>query len=91
MPSSLFKKHFFSTKNIDLSAILYCFYDIIISGIESYDGCKSLLKGMMPMSVKNFAHILKKGYCKMSVYEALSLMIAFATLIVLVNNKDNKK
>ena len=27
----------------------------------------------------------------MSVYEALSLMIAFATLIVLVNNnKDNK-
>ncbi|MDY2955601.1 putative holin-like toxin [Enterococcus cecorum] len=27
----------------------------------------------------------------MSVYEALSLMIAFATLIVLVNNKDNKK
>ncbi|WP_281958788.1 putative holin-like toxin [Enterococcus cecorum] len=27
----------------------------------------------------------------MSVYEALSLMIAFATLIVIVNNKDNKK
>ncbi|WP_279292393.1 putative holin-like toxin [Enterococcus cecorum] len=28
----------------------------------------------------------------MSVYETLSLMIAFATLIVLVNNnKDNKK
>ncbi|MEO5294062.1 putative holin-like toxin [Enterococcus cecorum] len=27
----------------------------------------------------------------MSVYEALSLMIAFATLIVLVNNKGNKK
>ncbi len=91
MPSSLFKKHFFPTKNIDLSAISHCFLSIIISGIESYDGCKSLLKGMMPMSVKNSAHILKKGYCKMSVYEALSLMIAFATLIVIVNNKDNKK
>lgn len=43
------------------------------------------------MSVKTWQRISKKGYCKMSVYEALSLMIAFATLIVLVNNKDNKK
>lgn len=43
------------------------------------------------MSVTTLTHILKKGYCKMSVHEALSLMIAFATLIVLVNNKDNKK
>ena len=43
------------------------------------------------MSVTTLTHILKKGICAMSVYEALSLMIAFATLIVLVNNKDNKK
>ncbi|MDZ5564136.1 putative holin-like toxin [Enterococcus cecorum] len=43
------------------------------------------------MSVTTLQRILKKGYCKMSVYEALSLMIAFATLIVLINNKDNKK
>ena len=43
------------------------------------------------MSVITLQRILKKGYCKMSVHEALSLMIAFATLIVLVNNKDNKK
>ncbi|HJF79226.1 MAG TPA: putative holin-like toxin [Enterococcus cecorum] len=44
------------------------------------------------MSVTTLQRILKKGICKMSVYEALSLMITFATLIVLVNNnKDNKK
>ncbi|HLQ87306.1 putative holin-like toxin [Enterococcus cecorum] len=43
------------------------------------------------MSVTTLQRILKKGICKMSVYEALSLMIAFATLIVLTNNKDNKK
>nr|WP_248629320.1 putative holin-like toxin [Enterococcus cecorum] len=43
------------------------------------------------MSVTTLQRILKKGNCAMSVYEALSLMIAFATLIVLVNNKDNKK
>ncbi|WP_248626569.1 putative holin-like toxin [Enterococcus cecorum] len=43
------------------------------------------------MSVTTLQRILKKGICKMSIYEALSLMIAFATLIVLTNNKDNKK
>ena len=43
------------------------------------------------MSVITLQRILKKGNCAVSVYEALSLMIAFATLIVLVNNKDNKK
>ena len=43
------------------------------------------------MSVTTLQRILKKEYRKMSVYEALSLMIAFATLIVLINNKDDKK
>ena len=42
------------------------------------------------MSVITLQRILKKVNCAVSVYEALSLMIAFVTLIVLVNNKDNK-